>query len=67
MRPARSRPLTSLIFTRYVRALGQGIEIEPTNFEPLWDKLGDALRSEMVRRSIWSSPPSYLGIYGWPS
>ncbi len=57
----------SFIFTDYVRALDAGIEPTAEDFGALWDKLRDALRREMIRRSLWSAPPSYLGICGWNS
>ncbi len=54
----------NLIFTEYVRSLDAGIEPTPESFEAAWGKLREALRSEMMKRSVWSAPPSYLGIYG---
>ena len=57
----------NLIFTDYVRSLDAGIEPTAEDFDAVWGKLHDALRSEMIKRSVWSAPPSYLGICGWNS
>ena len=57
----------SLVFTDYVRSLESASEPTPEMFDAAWTKLHDALRSEMIQRSVWSAPPSYLGIYGWNS
>ncbi len=57
----------SLIFTDYVRSLDAGVEPTAEDFDEVWAKLRDALRSEMIKRSLWSAPPSYLGICGWSS
>ncbi len=57
----------TLIFTAYVRSQDSGVEPTAEDFDEVLDKLGDALRSEMVKRSLWSAPPSYLGICGWSS
>ncbi len=57
----------SLVFTDYVRLLASKTEPTAQDFEPVWDKLRDALRSEMMKRSVWSAPPSYLGVYGYDS
>ena len=54
----------NLIFTQHVRALASGAQAIEEDSEAAWDKLRDALRSEMVRRGIWDAPPSYLGIFG---
>ncbi len=55
----------SLIFTEYVRALDSGVEPGREDLDAVLGKLRDALRSEMIKRSLWSAPPSYLGICGW--
>jgi hypothetical protein len=53
------------LFTQYVRSL------EGTLDERLalaaWQRLREILKSELKRRGLWSSPPSYLGIFGWPA
>ncbi|MCP4656991.1 MAG: hypothetical protein GY856_16390 [bacterium] len=55
----------SLVFTEYVRSLQSGGEPrDPDLFGALWKKLRDALIAEMRKRSLWSAPPSYVGIYG---
>ncbi len=57
----------SLVFTEYVRSLESRGEPATEAFDAAWTKLQDALRSAMIRRSVWSAPPSYLGIYGCSS
>lgn len=57
----------SLIFTEYVRLLDAEIEPGREDFDAVWGKLRDALKSEMIKRSLWNAPPSYLGICGWSS
>jgi hypothetical protein len=53
------------LFTQFVRSL------EETPDERLalaaWDRLREILKSELKRRGLWHSPPSYLGIHGWTS
>ncbi len=51
---------TSRVFTDYVRAP------DPKDREvaPLLVALRAALRSEITRRGLWETSPSYLGIYG---
>lgn len=53
------------IFTDYIRYLN-AVGEPPTaeSFEALLDTLRGALVHEMKRRSVWSAPPSYLGVYG---
>ena len=33
----------------------------------MWQALRNALVCELRRRSLWYSPPSFLGVYGWES
>ncbi len=55
----------SSFFSEYVRSLGPGGEPpDPGDFDALLDKLSGALVHEMKKRSLWSAPPNYLGIYG---
>ncbi len=54
-------------FTRYVRALDPGREPTTEAFDELWRGLRSALRHELRKRSLWSGPPSFLGLVGWPS
>ena len=54
------------IFTEYVRGLERG-EPPAETFEELWEALRSALRSELSRRGLAHSSPSYLGIYGHES
>lgn len=53
------------VFTEYVRRLGvQGEPPDPELVAGLWTGLRAALRSELRRRGLWDSPPSYLGVPG---
>ena len=55
----------SSVFSDYVRSLGAGGEPpDPSTFDRLLAKLRGALVYELKKRSLWSSPPSYLGVYG---
>lgn len=51
------------LFTQYVRSL------ESTPDERLaraaWVRLREILKSQLKKRGLWHSPPSYLGIFGW--
>lgn len=53
-------------FTKYVRSLEEG-EPDAKGLAALHQALRTALRAELRRRSLWNSPPSYLGIFGWGS
>lgn len=57
----------SRIFTDHVRALAAGGPLDSRRFEALWGALRMALRSELKKRGLWESPPSYLGVYGGES
>ncbi len=54
-------------FTRYVQALAACGEPEGAALDEVWQALRAALVWEMRRRALWQSPPSYLGVHGWPS
>ncbi len=54
-------------FTRYVQALAARGEPERAAFDEVWQALRAALVWEMRRRALWRSPPSYLGVHGWPT
>ncbi len=54
-------------FTRYVGALDSWDEPTNETFNEMWQALRAALTFELQRRSLWTSPPSYLGVYGWES
>ena len=55
----------SQVFTDYVRALDpSGEPPDAESFQRVWAALGRTLTSELKRRGLWHSPPSYLGIYG---
>jgi hypothetical protein len=53
------------VFTAFVRSL-QGTQTPDADlFHDAWHALRAALASEMKRRGLWQSPPSYLGVCGW--
>ena len=54
-------------FTRYVRALEPRGEPGTDAFDELWQALRGVLKWELRKRSLWTSPPSFVGIYGWES
>ncbi len=55
-------------FTRYLRALeGSGGEPAPGALDAVWRALRTSVVRELRRSSAWLSPPSYLGVFGWPS
>ena len=54
-------------FSRYLRRLAAPGDIDSASFSEMWRALGAAVVAELRRRSLWTSPPSYLGIVGWPS
>ncbi len=51
-------------FTRYLRTIAETEEPTPEAFGEVWRALGAALAHELRRRSLWTSPPSYLGVFG---
>lgn len=53
--------------TRYVQALAQGHEASKAVFEAAWSALRGVLRGELRYKSLWSSPPSYVGVYNCES
>lgn len=57
----------SRVFTDHVRALAAGGPLDSRRFEAVWAALRAALKSELKKRGLWESPPSYLGIYGGES
>ena len=55
----------SSTFTAYIRSLGPaGEPPSAESFGTLLGTLRGALVHEMKRRSVWSAPPSFLGVYG---
>ncbi|MCP4547131.1 MAG: hypothetical protein GY835_11750 [bacterium] len=54
-------------FTRYVKALAARSEALDRLAEEMLAELRKILVREMRRRSLWASPPSYVGVYGWPT
>lgn len=54
-------------FTCYLRSLGASGEPSPEAFQALWRSLRTAVVTELRRRSAWTSPPCYYGVYGWES
>ena len=56
----------SQVFTEYVRSLDpSGEPPDSESFGEVWAALGRALVSELKKRGLWSSPPSYLGVFGY--
>ena len=56
------------VFTDYVRSLPpSGDPPDVRSYEEVWKALGQVVRSEIRKRGLWDSPPSYLGVYGWES
>lgn len=51
-------------FTRYIEALAARSDSLVRLADELLAELRDVLTREMHRRSLWTSPPSYVGIYG---
>jgi hypothetical protein len=56
-------------FTRFLRnlELGRPLDRESREFEEVWTALRRLVVSELKRRSLWSLPPAFLGIYGCAS
>jgi hypothetical protein len=53
------------VFTEYVASLGRsGDPPDRESFDRVWRALGVALRTELWRRGLWTSPPRYLGVLG---
>lgn len=52
-------------FTAYVRHLDEHGEPEPDAFDRVFGALAGALRAELRRRGLWTSPPSFLGVSGY--
>ena len=56
---------TSRVFTDYVESLGPaGDPPSREAFDRVWHALKTALRTELRQRSLWTSPPRYLGVVG---
>lgn len=56
----------SSIFTDFLHRLDRRASPpDPETFDQLWKALRSVLAGEMKRRSVWSSPPSFLGVFGW--
>ncbi len=56
----------SEVFTEFVRSLdAAGEPRDADSFMRLWRSLRGALASEVRRRGLWDSSPSFLGVYGW--
>lgn len=54
------------VFSDYVRLLAaSGESAQPRQVALVWAELRRALRTELKRRGLWLSSPSYLGIYGF--
>ncbi len=56
------------VFTDFVRSLKpSGEPPEAEAFEEVCRTLTRVLKSEIRKRGLWDSPPSYLGVVGWES
>lgn len=54
------------IFSDFVRSLEPGGEPPADGqFLALWAALKAVLASELKKRGLWETPPSYLGVCGW--
>lgn len=52
-------------FTEYLRSLDTtGTPPSRKSFDRVWNALRTALRTELRSRSLWTSPPRYLGVIG---
>ncbi len=52
-------------FTDFIRALESDDEAPAREaFDAVWSALRRALVQKLKQRSLWTAPPSYLGIYG---
>ncbi len=60
-------PAAEGTFTRYVRAIAGRSEAVGEMAEEVSVELRSALVREMRWRSLWASPPAYVGVLGWPS
>lgn len=55
-------------FTDYLRSLAAtGGEPTASAFDELWTELRRSLARELRRRGLWDSPPSHLGVLGFPA
>ncbi len=52
-------------FTRYFRAVRDGVEVADAAFVAMWSKLCQALSSELGRTSMRTSPPAFAGVVGY--
>ncbi len=64
---AAAAPPATRVFTELIRSAGAASEADRSRLPDVLPALGVALRSELRRRSLWESPPAYLGICGWDS
>ena len=54
------------VFTDYLQSLDpSGEPPDAESFDEVWSALDRALRSELKKRGLWESSPSYLGVYGF--
>jgi hypothetical protein len=53
------------LFTRFVLSCAEAPDEQLAL--AVWERLREILEHELKRRGLWLSPPSYLGIYGWPN
>lgn len=64
VRTSRTPP-DAPVFTAYVRALATGPGPAPELYRRVREALARALTSELSRRGLWRTPPTFLGVYGW--
>ena len=55
------------VFLQFVKACASGKEPANLLVEKVWDRLRGFLMYEIRRRGLWNSPPTYLGVVGYPS
>lgn len=53
------------VFTAFVRGLEGAATPDADLFHDAWHGLRAALATELKRRGLWRSPPSFLGVCGW--
>lgn len=55
--------MSSGALNRYVQSLARAQEAPMSIFESAWNALRGQLCRELQKKSLWSSPPSYVGVY----
>lgn len=52
------------VFSRYLRSLASGAEVDDASFRKVWKALRQALMRRLKRRGMWDRSPSLLGVIG---